>query len=53
MSVYGALIEAADQVEEKLSTGLGKGQTRVVSNPRGYTAGHSNPNFDPTLVIEV
>jgi hypothetical protein len=29
------------------------GQTRVVSNPRGYAKGRSNPDFDPALVIEI
>jgi Icc-related predicted phosphoesterase len=29
------------------------GETRVVSNPRGYPDGPIDPDFDPALVIEV
>lgn len=29
------------------------GDTRVVCNPRGYAGHQENPNFDPTLILEV
>jgi Icc-related predicted phosphoesterase len=29
------------------------GDCRVVCNPRGYTKGMRNPNFDPSLIIEL
>jgi len=29
------------------------GATRILSNPKGYGAGHENPQFDPALVVEI